>query len=494
MKTPAEKSLLHIRDSLQAGRIRVQEVVESCFDRITSTEPKINALLFTDKETSLTKALEMDKAGPDPDQPLWGIPITIKDVICTKGLPTTCGSRILENYRPYYEATLVEKLKKAGAIIVGKNNMDEFAMGSSNENSAYKTTRNPWNLGHVPGGSSGGSAAGVASCQCFASIGTDTGGSIRQPASFCGTVGLKPTYGRVSRFGLVAFGSSLDQAGPITRTVADSALMMNIISGHDPRDSTSSPGPVPDYLKAVERRGDLKDLRIGLPRQYWEEGISPETLECCQNAVTAARNAGAKIVDVEMPHAEFGIAAYYIIAMAEASSNLARYDGVRYGFRDKSCTDLLEMYRKTRSKALGEEVQRRIMIGTYVLSAGYYDAYYKKAAQIRRLLQQDYLRAFESCDLIMAPVTPSTAFKIGENIDDPLQMYLTDIFTTSLNLAGLPGLSIPAGLGKDSGLPVGIQLIAPAFKEELILQAGHILEGNLPELGSPAGLTSVLDQ
>ncbi|MFP4324877.1 MAG: Asp-tRNA(Asn)/Glu-tRNA(Gln) amidotransferase subunit GatA, partial [Desulfonatronovibrio sp.] len=428
------------------------------------------------------------------DQPLWGIPITIKDVICTKGLPTTCGSRILENYRPYYEATLVEKLKKAGAIIVGKNNMDEFAMGSSNENSAYKTTRNPWNLGHVPGGSSGGSAAGVASCQCFASIGTDTGGSIRQPASFCGTVGLKPTYGRVSRFGLVAFGSSLDQAGPITRTVADSALIMNIISGHDPRDSTSSSGPVPDFLEAIGRRRDLKDLRIGLPRQYWEEGISPETLECCQNAVTAARNAGAKIVDVEMPHAEFGIAAYYIIAMAEASSNLARYDGVRYGFRDKSCTDLLEMYRKTRSKALGEEVQRRIMIGTYVLSAGYYDAYYKKAAQIRRLLQQDYLRAFESCDLIMAPVTPSTAFKIGENIDDPLQMYLTDIFTTSLNLAGLPGLSIPAGLGKDSGLPVGIQLIAPAFKEELILQAGHILEASLPKLGTPAGLTSVLDQ
>ncbi|MFO7727768.1 MAG: amidase, partial [Desulfonatronovibrio sp.] len=282
MKTPAEKSLLQIRDSLQTGQVRAQEVVESCFDRITSTEPKINALLSIDKETSLAKALEMDKAGPDPDLPLWGIPVTIKDVICTKGFPTTCGSRILENYRPYYEATLVEKLKNAGAIIVGKNNMDEFAMGSSNENSAYKTARNPWNLDHVPGGSSGGSAAGVVSCQCFASIGTDTGGSIRQPASFCGTVGLKPTYGRVSRFGLVAFGSSLDQAGPITRTVADSALMMNIISGHDPKDSTSSTHPVPDYVEAISRREDLKALRVGLPRQYWEEGISPDTLECCQ--------------------------------------------------------------------------------------------------------------------------------------------------------------------------------------------------------------------
>ena len=366
--------------------------------------------------------------------------------------------------------------------------MDEFAMGSSTENSAYKNSRNPWNLECVPGGSSGGSAASVAAGQCFASVGTDTGGSIRQPAAFCGITGLKPTYGRVSRFGLVAFGSSLDQAGPMTRTVADSALIMNVISGHDPKDSTSASRPVPDFLSALEKRQDLKGMRIGLPTQYWMEGLSPESLESCRNAVDAARDAGAVIVDVEMPHARFGIAAYYIIAMAEASSNLARYDGVKYGVRDKSSADLQEMYRKTRSRALGEEVQRRIMIGTYVLSAGYYDAYYKKAAQIRRLIQQDYLRVFESCDLVCAPVTPSPAFKIGEIIDDPLQMYLTDIFTTSLNLAGMPGMTIPVGLGRDTGLPVGVQLIAPAFEEALILQAGQVMENALPGVGTPTGL------
>ncbi len=483
-----EKSLLQVRALLQGRRVSVREVVEACFDRIDQTEPKINALLCMDRESCLSRALEMDKVGPDPDKPLWGVPITIKDVICTKDFPTTCGSKMLENFRPSYEATLVKKLKNAGALILGKNNMDEFAMGSSTENSAYKITRNPWNLEHVPGGSSGGSASGVAAGQCFASIGTDTGGSIRQPASFCGITGIKPTYGRVSRFGLVAFGSSLDQAGPMTRTVADSALIMNIISGRDPGDSTSSSNPVPDFLEATQSCNDLKGMRMGLPRQYWEEGVSPETLECCRNAVEKARDAGAVIVDVEMPHAQFGIAAYYIIAMAEASSNLARYDGVKYGYRDKSCADLLEMYCRSRSLALGEEVQRRIMIGTYVLSAGYYDAYYKKAAQIRRLIQQDYLRAFDSCDLILAPVTPSPAFKIGENIDDPLQMYLTDIFTTSLNLAGMPGMSIPAGLGRNSGLPVGIQLIGPAFEESLILQAGQVLESALPGLGQPVGL------
>jgi aspartyl-tRNA(Asn)/glutamyl-tRNA(Gln) amidotransferase subunit A len=488
MQDIVQKSLLDTSISLKKRRVSVLEVVEACFNRIDETEPEINALLSLDRESCLSLARKMDMAGPEADKALWGVPLTVKDVICTKDFPTTCGSKILENYRPCYEATLVKKLKDAGAIILGKNNMDEFAMGSSTENSAYKTTRNPWNLERVPGGSSGGSAAGVAANQCFASIGTDTGGSIRQPASFCGITGLKPTYGRVSRFGLVAFGSSLDQAGPLTRTVADCALVMNVISGHDLMDSTSASRPVPDFLAAVQNQKDLKGIRIGLPRQYWEEGISPETLDCCKNAVNTARDAGAVIVDVEMPHADFGIAAYYIIAMAEASSNLARYDGVKYGFRDKSCADLLEMYRKSRSKALGEEVQRRIMIGTYVLSAGYYDAYYKKAAQIRRLIQQDYQRAFESCDLVCAPVTPSTAFRIGENIDDPLQMYLTDIFTTSLNLAGMPGISIPAGIGKDSGLPVGIQFMAPAFEEELVLRAGQVMEKALPELGTPKGL------
>lgn len=488
MKDITKKSLLEISRSLQERRVRVSEVVEACFDRIDRTESIVNALLCTDREACLDLAGEMDQTGPDPDKPLWGVPITVKDVFCTKDFPTTCGSKILEDFKPCYDAALVAKLKNAGAVILGKNNMDEFAMGSSTENSAYKTSRNPWNLECVPGGSSGGSAVSVATGQCFASIGTDTGGSIRQPASFCGITGLKPTYGRVSRFGLVAFGSSLDQAGPMTRTVADCALVMNVISGHDPEDSTSASRPVPDFLAATLKSKDLKGKRIGLPRQYWEEGLSPETTECCQNAVDAAVDAGAVVVDVDMPHAQFGIAAYYIIAMAEASSNLARYDGVKYGFRDKSCNNLLEMYRKSRSIALGEEVQRRIMIGTYVLSAGYYDAYYKKAAQIRRLIQQDYLKAFESCDIVCAPVTPSTAFKIGENIDDPLQMYLTDIFTTSLNLSGMPGMTIPVGLGKDTGLPVGMQFIAPFFEEALILQAGQVMEGLRPGLGAPVGL------
>lgn len=488
MQDIIHKSLLEISQDLKQRRVSVREVVQACFKRIDETEPKINALLSMDRESTLVQARKMDDLGPDPDKPLWGVPITIKDVICTRDFPTTCGSKYLENYRPCYEATLVERLKQAGAVILGKNNMDEFAMGSTTENSAFKSTRNPWDLERVPGGSSGGSAASVAAGQCFASIGTDTGGSIRQPASFCGITGFKPTYGRVSRFGLVAFGSSLDQAGPMARTTADCALIMNVISGHDPKDSTSAPRPVPDFQASIQDATDLKGLRIGLPRQYWEEGISPETSDCCSAAVNAARDAGAAIVDVEMPHAEYGVAAYYIIAMAEACSNLARYDGVKYGFRDKSCSDLLEMYRKSRSKALGEEVQRRIMVGTYVLSAGYYDAYYKKAAQIRRLIQQDYLRAFESCDLICSPVTPSAAFRVGEIIDDPLEMYLTDVFTASLNMAGMPGLSIPAGTGRDSNMPVGIQFMAKAFEEELLLRSGVVMEKVLPGLGAPRGL------
>ncbi|WP_028575450.1 Asp-tRNA(Asn)/Glu-tRNA(Gln) amidotransferase subunit GatA [Desulfonatronovibrio hydrogenovorans] len=487
MENMLEKKLVELRNLLHKGELTCLEVVQACLERIKVTEPEINAMLSFNEEKSLEEAGRMDDLGPDPQKPLWGVPITIKDVICTKDFPTTCGSKILENYRPCYEATLVEKLRDAGAIIIGKNNMDEFAMGSSTENSAFKTTRNPWNLERVPGGSSGGSAAGVAARQCFASIGTDTGGSIRQPASFCGITGLKPTYGRVSRFGLVAYGSSLDQAGPMTRSVADAALMTQVISGYDPRDSTSASLPVPDFSAELARRSDLKNVRVGLPREHWEEGLAPEVLEVCQEAVQAARSAGATIVDIDLPHSDYGIAAYYIIAMAEASSNLARYDGVKYGVREAG-RDLLEMYCQTRSKALGEEVQRRIMIGTYVLSAGYYDAYYKKAAQIRRLILQDYQKAFDKCEVIFSPVVPTTAFKIGENIDDPLQMYLTDIFTTSQNLAGLPGLTIPAGLGRPSNMPVGIQIIGPAFEEGLILQTGNILEKILPELGRPAGL------
>ncbi|WP_045214936.1 Asp-tRNA(Asn)/Glu-tRNA(Gln) amidotransferase subunit GatA [Desulfonatronovibrio magnus] len=485
-----KKSLLEIRELLKRGEVKVLDVVNSCFDQLEKSEPVINALVSWNKEACQTMAQEMDKTGPDSQKPLWGVPITIKDVICTNDFPTTCGSKILQDYRPCYDATLVEKLRQAGAIIMGKNNMDEFAMGSSTENSAFKTTKNPWDIQRVPGGSSGGSAASVAAWQCYASIGTDTGGSIRQPASFCGINGLKPTYGRVSRFGLVAYGSSLDQAGPMTRNARDAALMLNVISGHDPKDSTSAPKHVPDFLQATYQQTSLKGLRIGLPNQYWKGRMSQETSQCCTNVLNAARNAGCKVVEVDMPHADMGIAAYYIIAMAEASSNLARYDGVKYGVRDKDSKDILEMYRKTRSMALGEEVQRRIMIGTYVLSAGYYDAYYKKAAQIRRLILEDYMRAFESCDIICAPASPSTAFKIGENIHDPLQMYMTDIFTTSLNLAGLPGMTIPAGLGNESGMPAGIQIFAPAFQEATILSTAHILESALPPLGIPAGLTA----
>ncbi|MCA1743545.1 MAG: Asp-tRNA(Asn)/Glu-tRNA(Gln) amidotransferase subunit GatA [Desulfovibrionales bacterium] len=489
MNNITDKSLREITELLAEKKVSVQETVQACFDQIEKTEPRISALISYDLDLCLDQAKKMDKIGPDPDKPLWGVPVTIKDVICTRDFPTTCGSKYLQNYKPCYDATLVEKLRNAGAIILGKNNMDEFAMGSSTENSAFKTTRNPWNLERVPGGSSGGSAAGVAAGQCFASIGTDTGGSVRQPASFCGITGLKPTYGRVSRFGLVAYGSSLDQPGPLTRSVGDSALIMSVISGHDQRDSTSDPREVPDFVAELETRKDLEKMRIGLPSQFFEGGLSSETSECCQKAIKSARDLGAEIIDIDMPHAELSIAAYYIIAMAEASSNLARYDGVKYGFRDESGQDLIEMYRKTRSKALGEEVQRRIMIGTYVLSAGYYDAYYKKAAQIRRLIREDYLNAFKACDVILAPVVPSTAFKLGENIDDPLQMYLTDIFTTSLNLAGMPGMTIPVGLGRETQMPVGMQIIAPAFREELILRTGHILEKAMPGLGTPRALT-----
>ena len=482
------RTLCTTRLLLQKKEIKVSEVVEECLDNIRQTEPDIRAMLHIREEQALEEAREMDRQGPDNEKPLWGVPMTIKDVICTRGTPTTCGSRILENFTPGYDATLVQRLRQAGAIILGKTNMDEFAMGSSTENSALQTTSNPWDLSRVPGGSSGGSAASMAAGQSLGSIGTDTGGSIRQPASFCGVVGMKPTYGRVSRYGLVAFGSSLDQAGPMTLSVPDSAAVLNVISGHDPLDSTSSNAPVPDYLDALEKRKDLHGLRIGLPRQYWEEKMSPEVDSACKKVLETIREAGARTVPVDLPHVQHGVASYYIIAMAEASSNLARFDGVRYGYRDQEARELLDMYRRTRSRALGEEVQRRIMIGTYVLSAGYYDAYYKKAAQIRRLIHRDFMQAFEDCDLLCSPVVPSTAFRLGENVDDPLQMYLTDIFTTSLNLAGLPGISIPAGLGHETGLPVGIQFMGPAFGEELLLQAAGILEQSLPALPFPAAL------
>ncbi len=482
MSSLIEKSLTEIQAMLQAKETTATEAVKACLEQIEKTEPVTKALLATCNEEALKQAEEMDAAGPDASKPLWGVPVVVKDAITTKGVPTTAGSKILENFTPFYDSTVVAKLKEAGAIIVGKANMDEFAMGSTTENSAYQTTTNPWDAKRVPGGSSGGSGATIAAGQCYAALGTDTGGSIRLPASFCGCVGVKPTYGRVSRYGLIAYGSSLDQIGPMTRTVEDAARVLNVIGGHDQRDSTSAEKPMEDFVAALDERKDLSGLTIGLPDEYWGEGLSDEVAEACRSAITKAEELGAKTVPVKISMTEYAIATYYIIAMAEASSNLSRFDGVRFGHRTESPEDLAELYTKSRTEAFGDEVQRRIIIGTYVLSAGYYDAYYRKAAQIRRLLQQDFNKAFESCDLIAGPVCPTTAFPVGDLTSDPLQMYLQDIFTISLNLVGMPGMSLPVAFGKESNMPVGLQFMAPAFDEKTMLQTAHILEKNLPQL------------
>lgn len=483
------ETLSSIRCRLATGGLRVETVVRACLERIDALEPSINAFIIRMDEQALALARIMDAQGPGPDilqtKPLWGVPVAVKDVLSTQGTRTTCGSRMLENYVPCFDATAVEKLKDAGAVILGKLNMDEFAMGSSTENSAFGPTRNPWNLDKVPGGSSGGSAAAVAARMVFGALGTDTGGSIRQPASFCGLVGLKPTYGRVSRYGLVAYASSLDQVGPMARTVEDTALLLKVISGHDPNDSTSIDACVPDYPALLAERSDLSGLTIGLPEEYWGEGVSEEVAAVCREAVALAEALGARCVPVSLPHTTYAVAVYYIVATAEASSNLARFDGIRYGFRDGQAKELVEMYCASRSQGFGEEVKRRIMLGTFALSSGYYDAYYKKAAQVRRLIQRDFTAAFATCDLICGPVSPTTAFSLGEKLQDPLAMYLSDIFTIPLNLAGLPGLSLPVGLGSDSGLPVGLQIIGPGLSEGLILQAAHVLEQNLQTLPMP---------
>ncbi len=404
-------------------------------------EPKVGAYITLTPESALEQAGQADKAiSQGRIGPLTGIPIGVKDLISTRGIKTTCASRILENYIPPFDATVMSRLQKEGIVFIGKTNMDEFAMGSSTENSAFKNTHNPWNPDHIPGGSSGGSAAAVAAGECLAAIGSDTGGSIRQPASHCGVVGMKPTYGRVSRFGLVAYASSLDQIGPLTKEVSDCALVMNVICGHDPRDSTSVPREVPDYTRNL-RKG-VKGLTLGIPKEYFVTGMDPEVEQAVRKAITILTDLGAVCREITLPHTEYAIAVYYIIAMAEASSNLARYDGVKYGFRDPDEHTLMEMYQKTRTKGFGPEVIRRIMLGTYVLSAGYYDAYYRKASQVRTLIHQDFQKAFETCDLIITPVAPTPAFRLGEKASDPLQMYLTDIFTISANLAGIPGLSL----------------------------------------------------
>ena len=460
---------------LKAKEISSVELTRAVLDRIDTVEGKVDAFIAISEKTAMAQAKAADqKIASGDGEPLTGIPLAIKDVICTQDFPTTCGSKILENFNPPYDATTIEKLRKTGAVIVGKLNMDEFAMGSSTENSGFKITRNPWDLTCVPGGSSGGSAAAVAADMCLGALGSDTGGSIRQPASYCSTVGMKPTYGRVSRYGLVAFASSLDQIGPLSKNVADCALMLNVIAGYDPSDSTSVPREVPDYTAALQK--GLKGLRVGIPKEYGSgAGMDPEVLDAVNNAVQVIEDMGAEKLEVSLPHTEYAVAAYYVIAPSEASSNLARYDGVKYGARDKDQDELIQMYRSTRSRGFGLEVQRRIIIGTYCLSAGYYDAYYGKASQVRTLIMEDFNKAFEACDVLLCPVAPTPAFQIGENIDDPLTMYLMDIFTISANLAGIPGMSVPCGFSNE-GHPIGLQLMAKHFNEEMLFKVAYNFE------------------
>ena len=460
---------------LRKKEITSQELTRAVFDRIAAVEGKVDAYISLSEELAMAQAEHADSviAGGECSA-LTGIPLGVKDLICTRNLPTTCGSKILEDFLPPYDATVIHKLKAAGAVIVGKLNMDEFAMGSSTENSGIKVTRNPWDPDRIPGGSSGGSAAAVAADMCLGALGSDTGGSIRQPASHCGVSGLKPTYGRVSRFGLVAFASSLDQIGPLGKNVADCAHLLNTVAGHDPRDSTSVPREVPDY--AANLNGDLKGITIGIPQEYSAtEGLDPAVQKSVDNAVDVLEKLGARRVKVSLPHTEYAVAVYYVIAPSEASSNLARYDGVKYGFRNPEYSGLMNMYRTTRSRGFGPEVQRRIIIGTYCLSAGYYDAYYGKASQVRTLIMDDFKKAFDTCDAIVCPVAPTAAFKIGENVDDPLTMYLSDISTLSANLAGIPGMSIPCGFSAD-GLPVGLQIMGNHFGEEMIFKVAHAFE------------------
>ena len=466
-------------EKLAEKQITSFELTEALLDRIEKFDDKIGAYITVNREGALEQAKIADKNIADKNiSYLTGIPIALKDLLCTKGMKTTCGSRILDNFIPQYDGTVVSKLKERGAVIIGKTNLDEFAMGSSTENSSYKITRNPWNQAYIPGGSSGGSAAAVAAGFCCGALGTDTGGSIRQPASHCSVVGLKPTYGRVSRFGLVSYGSSLDQIGPITKNVKDAALLLNVISGNDKMDSTSANVDVPDFVSALDQfeKTALKGMTAGIPKEYLSvDGIDPEVEKIFNEAKNTLNDLGVKIKEISLPHTDYVVAAYYIIAPCEASSNLARFDGVKYGFRDKSTEDLLEMYKKTKSTGFGDEVQRRIMIGTFALSAGYYDAYYGKASQVRTLIMEDFSKAFKTCDFILSPVAPSPAFKIGENIDDPLNMYLSDIFTLSANMAGIPGLSVPAGYSS-KGLPIGIQMMADRFDEMTLLKAGYSFE------------------
>ena len=463
------------RSAIAEGKTSATGLAESFYTKIESDDPRIGAYLTLSKERALAKAAEIDARVKKGDSlpPLAGVPVGIKDVLVTKGVRTTAGSKILGNYVPPYDCTAVAKLKAAGVVVLGKLNCDEFAMGSSNENSAWKPVHNPRDLTRVPGGSSGGSAAAVAADMAVATLGSDTGGSIRQPAAFCGVVGLKPTYGRVSRYGLIAFASSLDHIGPFAKTAKDTAIMLRTIAGRDPMDSTSADLPVPDYVAELDK--PVKGLRVGVAKEYFGEGLEPETRSAIESAIQKLASLGCEIVDVSLPHTKFAIPAYYLVATAEASSNLARFDGVRYAYRAKGARTLSEMYRRSRDEGFGAEVKRRIMLGTYALSAGYYDAYYLKAQRVRTLLTRDFEEAFQRVDVIVGPTSPTPAFKLGEKVDDPLAMYLADIYTVTANLAGIPGVSIPVGQTKEK-LPIGMQIFGKHFAEATILRVAHAYE------------------
>jgi len=467
-------TIFELTEKLASGEVSAREATQACLDQIARVDGQLHAFLSYDARDALAQADAADqRRAAAGGGRLLGVPIAIKDVIAVKNQPLNCGSKILGRFISPYDATVIEKLKAAGAIVFGRLNMDEFAMGSSTENSAFGATHNPWDLTRIPGGSSGGSAAAVAADEAFATLGSDTGGSIRQPAALCGCVGLKPTYGRVSRYGLVAFASSLDQIGPFTKDVRDAATMLGVLSGRDDRDSTSVPEPVPDYTAALD--GDLKGLKLGLPKEYLVSGVEPEVNDAVQAAMRRLEKLGAELVEISLPHTGYAVATYYIVATAEASANLARFDGIRYGARIDG-KDPIELYGRTRGAGFGAEVKRRIILGTYVLSSGYYDAYYLRAQKVRTLIRQDFLRAFEKVDAIATPTTPTAAFKIGEKSDDPMQMYLSDIFTISCNLAGICGISVPCGFTKKPKLPIGLQLLGKPFGEEMLLKIAHAYE------------------
>lgn len=471
-----DKRLSEIHSELRNKTISASDLVEASLKQISETDGEIKATITVDEEYARKQAKALDERLAKPGEELgllFGLPAGVKDNFVTEGLRTTCGSKFLANYDPIYDGTVSKKLKAADAVIVSKLNMDEFAMGGSNENSGFFPAKNPWNISYVPGGSSGGSAAAMAARQFFFTLGSDTGGSIRQPAAFCGVIGLKPTYGRVSRFGLVAFASSLDQIGPITKNVEDSACVLQAIAGHDPLDSTSANVDVPDYLSALT--GDVKGLRIGVPKELIGEGIDSEVRESVLAALKKLESMGATWAEVSMPHTEYAVPAYYLLSSSEASSNLARFDGVRYGVRADNAENLIELYKESRSQGFGAEVKRRIMLGTYALSSGYYDAYYKKAQQVRTLIIRDFAEVFSQFDVILHPTTPTTAFKIGDKVDDPVKMYLEDVCTVPVSLAGLPAISVPCGFASN-GMPIGLQIVGKAFDEATILRVAHAYE------------------